>query len=360
MTRLVSLVLAAAVVAGCSGSPMKPPPVDPYPEGPRIACPEPVTITSPTGQPTAVVYGATTITGGAPPVTESCTHSNQSMFPIGATTVTCTATDARQRTSACTFQVTVQAPPKLTATRFVAFGDSMTVGEDGNALQAFGSPFGSPQPFGIGPFAQVSAPYPSLLRSALVARYTTQSISISNQGLRGEPLAYKSIALPPPSPPRFSQTLAGGQFEVALILEGANDLQNRDDRDIPPAIAALQTMVRDARSRGVKVVLATLPPENPQGRLGLPWTLVPTFNSMLKSMASAESVPVADIYAAFGGDTPNFSLLSGDGLHPNQDGYQKIADTFFTVIKENFEAPPAPSATSLRTMPAIAAPARRR
>ena len=206
MNRFAPLVLGAAIAAGCSKGPTQPPPVDPYPNGPTIACPAAVTVTSPTGQPTNVTYGSTAISGGAPPVTESCTNANQSLFPIGTTTVTCTATDARQRASSCTFQVIVQPPPKLSVTRFVAFGDSMTVGEDGSAITV------SRAGAGVGPYAQVSAPYPSLLRSALAARYTTQSVSVSNQGLRGEPLAFVSIALPPPAPPRFSQTVAGGQI----------------------------------------------------------------------------------------------------------------------------------------------------
>jgi len=352
--RFVTLVLGAALVAGCSKSPTQPPPVDPYPNGPTIACPASVTVTSPTGQATTVTYGATSISGGAPPVTESCTNPNQSSFPIGTTTVTCTATDARQRASSCTFQVVVQPPPKLSVTRFVAFGDSMTVGEDGSAITV--SRIG-----GVGPYVQVSAPYPSLLRSALAARYTTQSVSVANQGLRGEPLAFVSIALPPPAPPRFTQTIAGGQYDAALIVEGANDLQNRDDHDIPPAIAALQTMVRDAKSRGMKVVLGTLPPENPQGRLGLPWSLVAPFNTSLKSMAAGESVPVADIYEAFGGDKPDFSLIGSDGLHPNQAGYQKMADTFLATIRQNLEVvQPTTTLTPFSLRPPTAAPARRR
>src|SRR5262249_61605221 len=107
--------------AACTRTPTSPPPPDPYPEGPKITCPAPVTITSPNGQPTVVVYGAVSVTGGAPPVTQTCTNPSQSTFPIGTTTVMCTATDARQRTASCTFDVTVQLPPKLTVTRFVAF-----------------------------------------------------------------------------------------------------------------------------------------------------------------------------------------------------------------------------------------------
>src|SRR5262249_27357433 len=113
VNRFVSICLGATLVASCSKSPTQPPPVDPYPNGPTIVCPASVTVTSPNGQPTNVTYGSTTISGGAPPITETCTNPNQSAFPIGTTTVTCTATDARQRASSCSFQVTVQQPPKL-------------------------------------------------------------------------------------------------------------------------------------------------------------------------------------------------------------------------------------------------------
>ena len=313
-------------------------------------------MTTPTGQPTTVVYSTPVATGGAPPLTgPSCTPAADFLFPVGSTPVTCTVTDSRQRPATCTFQVTVIAPPKLTVTRFVAFGDSMTAGEDGN--NSLASAIGRIQVF-------VSSPYPSLLRTLLAARYTTQSQSIvvANQGRSGEPLARRSAALPPPAPARFSQVIAGGQYDVALILEGANDLQNRDDKDIPPAVEALRTMTLDARSRGMKVVLATLPPENPAGKYGSPYIEVRTFNAQLKAMAAAENVPVADVYTAFGGDTPNFALLGGDGLHPNQDGYQKIADTFLATIRQNFEvAPPTTTSFSpLMMTPRAIAPARRR
>ena len=60
-----------------------------------------------------------------------CTPSSGSTFPLGATTATCTATDARQRTASCSLTVTVTEPPLISLTRFAAFGDSITAGEDG-------------------------------------------------------------------------------------------------------------------------------------------------------------------------------------------------------------------------------------
>jgi lysophospholipase L1-like esterase len=108
-------------------------------------------------------------------------------------------------------------------------------------------------------------------------------------------------------------------------------------------------MVQDAKRRGLRPFLGTLPPET-----GLAWTLVEPFNTQLKAMASAENVPVADVFAAFNGD---FSLLAGDGLHPNVNGYQRIADTFFAVIKQNLELPPM-MPNFMR--PAFVPPSRRR
>src|SRR5262249_26804692 len=123
-------------IAACSKSPSAPsgPPPPPTPDPPSIVCPAPVTTTSPNGQPVMVSYSAPTVTLGAPPVTSTCVPPSGASFNMGATMVTCTATDAKQRTASCTFMVTVAPPPRLVVTRFVAFGDSITWGENGSAM----------------------------------------------------------------------------------------------------------------------------------------------------------------------------------------------------------------------------------
>ena len=123
------MATAALAVSGCS-SPTKPKPPTPPPE-PVISCPDPQTIQSLDDQPVSVVYGSPTVANGKLPVTTGCSPESGSSFPLGITQVTCTATDALQRASVCTFPVTVKAAPRLSVTRFVAFGDSITAGEDG-------------------------------------------------------------------------------------------------------------------------------------------------------------------------------------------------------------------------------------
>ncbi len=124
-------------------------------------------------------------------------------------------------------------------------------------------------------------------------------------------------------------------------------------------------MIDNARSRGLRVFLATIPPENassqciPQCR-GSNAGLVPPFNDQVRSLAASKSVPLVDVFQAFHGDV--LTLIGPDGLHPTAAGYHVIADTFFASIKQTLEvSPPTPATTSssFRT-PFVAPPAKRR
>jgi lysophospholipase L1-like esterase len=303
-----------------------------------------VSVTAATNQPAAVTYGTATTTGGAPPVTVSCAPASQTPFPIGSTTVTCTATDTRQRTGACTFGVTVLPPPVLSVTRFVAFGDSLTRGEDGTAAASFFTQSGR-----LGPrvFFPPALTYPGALQLLLASRYTTQSFLVANEGQPGERVADRATLS------RFSSVISGGRFDVVLLMEGANDLADRDDRVTASAIANIRQMLRDAQSRNVRPFLATIPPEVSGGFRALAWSLVVPFNNELRNLAASEGVPLVDVYGALIGNTASY--VGGDGLHLTADGYAKVADTFFTAVKATLERPPTFSATSRRAV----APSRR-
>jgi lysophospholipase L1-like esterase len=327
-TPILLLTLAAMAAVHCAGpnAPSQPPPPPPEPDAVEVSCPAPVTLTSLRGEPTVAVYGQPTGKSGAPPVTVTCTPASGEMFPVGRSTVTCEATDARQRTASCTFSITITMPPKLTVTRFVAFGDSMTAGEIPGL--GFNPVTGR---FAVDP----GSAYPRRLEVELMTRYTAQTPTVRNQGQSGEQTNDGRR--------RLSGVLAGGGYDVLLLMDGANDLIEGDQRKVGPAIGNLQFMVRDAKSRGMKVFVATLPPQDPLAccpRRGSGAGLVGPFNDALRSMASAENVPVVDVNSAFNGDTR--TLIDFDGLHPTAAGYQKIADTFMKAISETLEVPLPP------------------
>jgi hypothetical protein len=126
------LIFAGALLAGGCSSSTGPTPV-PTPDPPKITCPAPQTIQLTAGTSIAVTYAATTV-NGKPPVVTACVPLSGTVFNVGTTSVSCTATDALQQTAVCLFVITVLAPvqpPVLAATSFLAFGDSITWGDDG-------------------------------------------------------------------------------------------------------------------------------------------------------------------------------------------------------------------------------------
>jgi lysophospholipase L1-like esterase len=288
-----------------------------------------VSLTSPNSQPAVVAYGTPTASGGAPPVAVSCTPASQTVFPIGATTVTCTATDARQRAGTCTFAVTVSAAPTIALTRFVAFGDSLTRGEDGTAAALTFAATGRVGPRVYFPPAKT---YPGVLQQLLASRYTTQQFSVFNEGNPGERVTNRATLS------RFSAVVSGGQLDAVLLMEGANDLADRDDRVTAAAIANIRQMLRDARSRNVRPFLATIPPEVSGGFRALAWSLVAPFNDQLRALAAAEGVTLVDVYAGLITDTSRY--IGFDGLHLTEEGNAKVAEVFFTVLKSTLERPP--------------------
>jgi lysophospholipase L1-like esterase len=342
LATLASIVM----LHGCSGNTTQPtPPPPPVVDPPKITCPAPISLSSPLGAPISVVYGNATTVGGESPVTTACTPAIGSIFPVGPSTVTCTATDQRQRTDSCTFTVTVTVPPRLNATRFVAFGDSMTAGEvvsEGNG--------------GIRILrVDVEKAYPAALERKLDGQYTTQALSIvvDNRGLRGE-TAVDGVS-------RLRSVLSRDSYDVLLLMDGANDLGDRDSAGARQAAEAMRSMVQSGKSRAMKVYLATLPPQNPNGccpNRGLAWSLVEPYNDRLRQIAMDENVPLVDVYAAFGGDIT--TLVDVDGLHPTPAGYDRIADEFFKTIRATLEQSSASSLSNpFQLFPRFAPPRRR-
>lgn len=319
--RYRSLVFLGALFAARCGSPTAPTPVDPA--APAIACPAPQTAQSLAGA-TVVSYPSPVTTGGKEPLSVACVPASGSSFAVGASTVACTVTDAIQRSASCGFSVTVVPPvPRLSVMRIVAFGDSITEGKFADASFS-------------------ANPYPLIVQTRLRNRYTQQAaaITVVNRGLSGE-----TAAITPQGTGgivRLPGVLAAERPDVLLLLEGVNDIATGNPSTIQPMIDALRLMVRQGRNSGAQVMLATLLPERagpgtPSTRNGaLP--LLNQANDQIRRAATLEGATLVDVFQAMGGSPDPW--IGSDGLHPNDDGYQKLSETFFDAIRARYEVAP--------------------
>jgi len=274
-----------------------------------------------------VTFGTPAIASGKEPVTVACTPASGSMFPIGATTVNCTATDSLNRTNSCSFTVTVSRTPQLTLTKFLAFGDSITAGEVSFPITGIFPQRGSEPSFRLRVVDATS--YPTVLRNLLTARYTAQApnISVINEGLPGEKVR-DSLTLT-----RFSNALANRRPEVVLIMHGYNDIENPGV--ITASVNAVDAMMAEARNRRVgRVFVISLAPGRP-GSGARPTSSIVAFNDRLMRAAAGEGAVYVDIYSAMQSNATTF--IGVDGLHPNEAGYRKIAETVLAAIQANLE-----------------------
>ena len=202
------------------------------------------------------------------------------------------------------------APPPASGSvplAILAFGDSLTTG------------------------IAATRPYPQTLSTQLSPVYTKGALSVTNAGQPGEMTSAGINRL---------RTLLQSSPKIVLIMEGVNDLNARvnnpdDPNDLSTAASALRGMVQQAKGVAGTVALATLPPQRPgwlllTGRPAASPTLVDSLNAEIRRIAAEEGVQLVDVAAAFNG---NLALISADGLHPTQAGYDLIAQTFFSVLR---------------------------
>ena len=209
-------------------------------------------------------------------------------------------------------------PPRLTATRFLSFGDSLTLGTTSVPSIRF--------------LEEMPDSYPFKLQRLLTQRYTAQTVAVLNDGIGGE-MASSPTLHSPGGDVRLPQSVDTHRPEVVLLMEGTNDLQVLNPID---ALEALEGMVRNARVRGARVFLATIPPQKPGFRTNpASMALVPGFNDQIRALAAREGATLVDVYGRMVGRP---DLLGPDGLHPVPQGYDLMAQIFFDTIRATLEA----------------------
>jgi lysophospholipase L1-like esterase len=291
-----------------------------------IGCPINQTATATSGGGIAVNFAAPSTSGGVAPIQVSCNRNSGSLFPVGTTQVQCTATDAATASRSCSFSVSVTAPlPQLSRTRFLAFGDSTTSGE---VPVATTTAFDGQTP-NYKMIVIPAASYPNQLLSLLRARYASQTslLEVANSGLPTEWAQDGAL--------RFPGVMTTVRPHAVLLLEGVNDLAALGTRGVQSAWRAIDTMAKEARNRGARVFIATIPPPRPTGPKAVSITLIQSLNSNIRETARGEGAVLVDVFTVLSTDVNRY--ISFDGLHPTEAGYQKIAETFYEAIRQDLE-----------------------
>jgi lysophospholipase L1-like esterase len=206
--------------------------------------------------------------------------------------------------------------PRLSRTRFLAFGDSLTTGEVTN-------------PVGLSITKLVvvpSAAYPSVLHNQLQARYPPQAsdITMVNAGVGGETVVSAVL--------RFDGLLDEHRPEVVLLMLGVNQLGA-----IGPDVSAalIRSMIQTAKARSLGVFIGSMLPTVAGRQRSQNVPLLEAYNARLREVCTLEGVPFVDLYGTLLPEA--LEIIGIDGLHPTEAGYRRIADVFFSAIRAALE-----------------------
>lgn len=195
----------------------------------------------------------------------------------------------------------VEAAPILH--RILAFGDSITTGVS--------TPYGG---------------YTYFLEGTLDAE--KGSTALINGGVGGETTT-EGLA-------RFEATLTKwNDIGVVLLMEGTNDVTDASGADpLASIVDNLRQMIRIARDDyAQEVVLGTILPRlDDEGDQQSPTTY--ELVEAIRMLAVEENVPLADHYENFIG-LEDWQGYFFDSLHPNDLGYQVLADSWYQGVLES-------------------------
>jgi lysophospholipase L1-like esterase len=170
---------------------------------------------------------------------------------------------------------------------YVALGDSTTDGNNGGG-----------------------APYPP--RLAAITGKTVNNMAAQNEYSSG-------------GASKVGAVLASQKPAAVLFQLGAVDLIN--GHSVDSIIGNLRSIIQQCKANKTIPVVATLQPMiGPHSR----WSRVTKdLNNQIRSLASSEGARLADVEAKFGDGT---NLILDDGLHPNEEGNQVMAQAFADAL----------------------------
>lgn len=226
--------------------------------------------------------------------------------PVGPDVVSPTPTPTGQTDA--DVPVALQARKDIPFRRILCFGDSLTYGITSRGVF---------ERFTLEP---VEGYVPKLRR--LLRRELDSTGQVINSGRGGE-TTDRGLQ-------RLKIEIRSQPFDLVLLLEGVVDVNNPNPK-FGQARANLKEMMRVVKGEGIPVIIGTVPPLNDDGFRIRGIENIPKLNDIIREEAEAEQVPVADHDRAFGN---NEGLNGPDGLHPNDAGYETMAQTWFEEIQK--------------------------
>ena len=194
--------------------------------------------------------------------------------------------------------------------KILCFGDSLTYGV---TLEALSLPPGAQADLSL-----VEGYVPKLWR-LLESKYGA-GFELVNAGVPGETTA-EGVE-------RLRTELRVFDPDVVLLLEGIVDVNNNSPR-FPVVRENLVDMMGMVKREGALVIIGTYPLLNPDGFRTTGAQNVPRLNDVIRQEANRLTVPIADHEEAneLAGQGP-------DGLHPNNIGYDTMANTWLAALEE--------------------------
>lgn len=134
---------------------------------------------------------------------------------------------------------------------------------------------------------------------------------------------------------RISSVIRAERAKTIFLMEGTNDVK---DTDISMNTAAfnLKKMAERCLDFGMSVFLASIIPKQPWE--GLIKDRILELNDNLKSIASGLNINFVDQFKAFINYSDKWQKLYSDATHPNEKGYQLMAETWYEALVESMPA----------------------
>jgi lysophospholipase L1-like esterase len=185
----------------------------------------------------------------------------------------------------------------------LAYGDSITEGTLGDS--------GNPE---------AGRPYPEGVEQRLQPFFP--GFFMDNRGRGGETTAQGLSRLS-----EDADATVGVAPAVVLLMEGTNDATfNRTPASI---VNNLRSMIHVVKAAGAIPILGAIIPNFRDTENGIrAQGILEDVNADLPGVAEEEGIRYVDTFSAMN----NHGLYGGDDLHPTQEGYDRLAETFLPVV----------------------------